>query len=210
MNNGHRYDAYDRSKSKVYVGEYASKGNALANALAEAVYMTSLERNGDVVKMSSYAPLLANQNHTSWNPNLIYFTNTEITPTVNYYVQQLFSANAGDTYYADAVRFQKGSTPDSLLAASCVKDSKTKTVILKVVNAGSASVAAGIDLSRFGKLSSKATVAVLSGKPQDKNTAQNPSTVSPVNNELSVRKTFTYKAPAYFVSVIRITYGKSD
>jgi alpha-L-arabinofuranosidase len=98
LNNLRRYDGYDRAGAKVYLGEYASRGNRLFNALAEAAYLTSLERNADVVRMASYAPLLGRQNHTQWNPNLIYFNNTQVAPTVNYYVQQLFSRNRGDQY----------------------------------------------------------------------------------------------------------------
>jgi len=207
LNNNSRYDRYDRSKSKVYVGEYASKGNTLANALAEAAYMTSLERNGDVVKMASYAPLLANQNHVSWNPDLIYFTNTEVTPTVNYYVQQLFSANAGDTYYPGIVKFLNQAKPDSVLAASCVKDSKTGDVIIKIVNAGNTASSTKINLAAIGKISPKATLAVLTGKPGDKNTAQRAQQVLPANSELAVTKSFNYNAPAYSLSVIRIPSG---
>ena len=101
--NQKRYDAYDRSKSKVYLGEYASQGNTLFNAIAEAAYMTSLERNGDVVRLTSYAPLLAKAKHTQWNPDLIYFNNTTIYRTPNYYVQQLFSTNEGDVYHSNVV-----------------------------------------------------------------------------------------------------------
>ena len=100
--NLNRYDAYDRTRSKVYLGEYAShdlrKQPTLRSALAEAAYMTSLERNGDVVRMASYAPLLGKLGHTQWDPDLIYFTNTAVHPTINYYVQRLFGSNSGDTY----------------------------------------------------------------------------------------------------------------
>jgi alpha-L-arabinofuranosidase len=98
LQNLHRYDNYDRSGPKVYVGEYASKRNSLFNALAEAAYLTSLERNGDVVRMASYAPLLGRENHMQWQPNLIYFNNSTVCPSVNYYVQQLFGQNQGDVY----------------------------------------------------------------------------------------------------------------
>ncbi len=103
--NLNRYDSYDRSRSKVYLGEYASKGNTLYNALAEAAYMTALERNGDVVRLASYAPLLGKDRHTQWNPNLIYFTNDVVVPTVNYYVQKLFGQNAGQTYLPTEVTY---------------------------------------------------------------------------------------------------------
>ncbi|MGA2060838.1 MAG: alpha-L-arabinofuranosidase C-terminal domain-containing protein [Thermoguttaceae bacterium] len=105
LGNLKRYDSYDRSRSKVYVGEYASWGSKLDNALAEAAYMTSLERNGDVVHLASYAPLLGRDRHTQWNPDLIYFNNAAVVPTVNYYVQQLFSLNSGDTCLSTDVSY---------------------------------------------------------------------------------------------------------
>jgi alpha-L-arabinofuranosidase len=105
LGNLKRYDSYDRSRSKVYLGEYASKGNTLFNALSEAAYMTALERNGDVVRLASYAPLLGKDRHTQWNPNLIYFNNAVVVPTVNYYVQQLFSLNSGDSYVSTDVSY---------------------------------------------------------------------------------------------------------
>ncbi len=104
LNNLHRYDSYDRSGPKVYLGEYASRGNTLFNALSEAAYLTSLERNGDVVHLSSYAPLLAKTGHTQWNPDLIYFDNTSIMLTANYHVQRLFGENPGDQWLDNEVK----------------------------------------------------------------------------------------------------------
>ncbi|WP_156004631.1 alpha-L-arabinofuranosidase C-terminal domain-containing protein [Streptomonospora sp. PA3] len=94
--NNHRYDSYDRGGPDVYVGEFASQGNRFSNALAEAAYMTGLERNADVVRMASYAPLLAAEWDTQWTPDLIWFDNSTAWGSANYEVQKLFSANAGD------------------------------------------------------------------------------------------------------------------
>jgi alpha-N-arabinofuranosidase len=209
LNNLKRYDTYDRSASKVYVGEYAAhdvkRESTLRSALAEAAYMTMLERNGDVVRMASYAPLLARKDHVSWSPDLIYFTGTTILPTVNYYVQQLFSVNQGDLYYSGIVT---GDPNDSTLAASCVKDSKSGDVILKIVNAGSNSSPVKIDLSGFGSINSKAVLKVLRGKPDEKNTFQDPSTLVPVTSDMIVKKITTYAVPPYSLSVIRIRSKK--
>ncbi len=79
----------------VFLGEYASKSNRLESALAEAAYMTGLERNGDIVTMAAYAPLFGNLTATHWAPDLIWFNNHQVTPSVNYYVQKLFSVNQG-------------------------------------------------------------------------------------------------------------------
>ena len=100
INNATRYDGYNRSGPKVYVGEYAvtsGSGNGnLAAALGEAAFMTGLERNADVVSMASYAPLFANLNNKDWNPDLIYFNGQQVYGTPSYYVQQMFSQNRGD------------------------------------------------------------------------------------------------------------------
>jgi alpha-L-arabinofuranosidase len=100
-----RYDNYDRSGPKVFMGEYAAQSvdiaspdnrNNLRCALAEAAFMTGLERNSDVVVMSSYAPLLAHEEAWQWRPNLLWFDNITAYATPNYYVQQMFSQNRGD------------------------------------------------------------------------------------------------------------------
>ena len=79
----------------VFVGEYASWSNTLNSALSEAAYMTGLERNGDIVVMAAYAPLFGNLTATHWSPDLIWFNNHQVTPSINYHVQKLFSVNQG-------------------------------------------------------------------------------------------------------------------
>lgn len=132
LNNRDYYDKYDRKAAKVYLGEWASKGRKVGNALVEAFHLCNVERNADVVAMASYAPLLAKDKHYNWNPNLIYFNNTEVHPTASYEIQRLFSVYGGDSYV------ESGLTADSLVAsrvaASVVKDSKTGKTWLKLVN----------------------------------------------------------------------------
>lgn len=96
-----KYDSYSRSGPKVFVGEYAvtsgygTYGN-LSAALGEASFMTGMERNSDLVKMASYAPLFANVNGTQWHPDLIYYNDSQVFGTPSYYVQKMFSQNRGD------------------------------------------------------------------------------------------------------------------
>lgn len=94
----YRYDNYRRdTNTKVFLGEYASKGNTWYNALSEAAYMTGLERNADVVRMASYAPMFAKYGNVQWSAaNMIWFTNDDYVLTPNYYVQSLFSNTQGD------------------------------------------------------------------------------------------------------------------
>ncbi|WP_329246257.1 carbohydrate binding domain-containing protein [Streptomyces sp. NBC_01478] len=95
LQNNSRYDSYDRTGPKVFLGEYASGGNAFKNGLAEAAYMTGLERNADVVKLASYAPLFANEDYVQWRPDLVWFNNHASWGSANYEVQKLFMNNVG-------------------------------------------------------------------------------------------------------------------
>lgn len=94
--NTERYDAYKRGTTKVFLGEYAAKANDWTAALAEAAFMTALERNGDVVEMACYAPLFGNTK-TQWTPDMIWLNNNSLYGSVNYYIQKIFSTNVGTT-----------------------------------------------------------------------------------------------------------------
>lgn len=93
----HKYDAYDRKGPKIYVGEYAVNQNVgagnLMGALAEAAFMTGMERNADVVTMASYAPLLENVRDREWPTNLIRFDSSRVIHRSSYLVQKLFGQN---------------------------------------------------------------------------------------------------------------------
>lgn len=197
-----RYDSYNRSQSKVYIGEYASWGNKLFNAIAEAAYMTSLERNGDVVRLASYAPMLAKIGHTQWNPDMIYFNNTTICPSVNYYVQQLFSLNQGDEYFSNIISW--GDATKNELASSCVRDAKTGDIIIKLVNTDSVPALAKVNLSDFKYINSNASCTVLSGNPKDENTFKNIENIIPKTTAFTAGRLFIYNTPAYSLTVIRI------
>jgi alpha-L-arabinofuranosidase len=201
LGNHFRYDKYNRKGPKVYLGEYASWGNKLFNAIAEAAYMTSFERNGDVFVMASYAPLLAKKGFTQWTTDLIFFDNINIVPTPNFYVQEMFMTNQGDFYFGDIVKTDKN---DSLQAASCVVDIHTGDVILRLVNVGSETKSMNVDLSRFRNIGTSAVQTILTGAPTDENTFENPDRVKPVKSEITIRKKFDYLAPPMSLTVIRI------
>ncbi|MXN90089.1 alpha-L-arabinofuranosidase [Flavobacterium sp. Sd200] len=140
--NATRYDKYDRKGPKVFAGEYAVQSKAIASpenknnwdgALAEAAFMTGLERNAEVVNLTSYAPLFAHAEGWQWTPDLIWFNNLESYATPNYYVQQLYGTNAGTDLVA-VTEGGKAITGQNGLFASAVTDKNTKEVIVKVVN----------------------------------------------------------------------------
>lgn len=205
IENQHRYDKYDRAKGGVYLGEYASWGNKMRNAISEAAYMTSLERNGDVVRMASYAPLLAKKNFTQWKTDMIFFDNVSICPTPNYFVQKMFSANQGDYYFDKVIAKDE---KDINLAASCVQDSKTGDIILKLVNFNEAAKPMKVNLGKFGKLAAQAEKTVLAGSADAENTFENSRAIAPANSTVKISKSFDYSAPAMSLTVIRIKTKK--
>ncbi|MCQ2096072.1 MAG: family 43 glycosylhydrolase [Bacteroidaceae bacterium] len=96
FNNNHLFDEAPRQHD-IYVGEYACNagvggGNLLA-AISEAAFILGMERNSDVVKMSSYAPLFENFNRKDWPCNLIHFNSNETYGRASYYVQQMAAEN---------------------------------------------------------------------------------------------------------------------
>jgi alpha-L-arabinofuranosidase len=202
----HRYDSYKRNATQVYLGEYASWGNKQRNAIAEAAYMTALERNGDVVRMASYAPMLAKKGFTQWGTDMIFFDNTSICLTPNYYVQKLFAANAGDTYVSNVI---VKDDKDSTLAASCVQDRKTGDVIVKLVNYDSSkSKKIVVDLSTFKNIQSNAQQIVLVGNANAENSLEMKEVISPVESTIAVGKKFSYNTPPMSLTVVRIRTRK--
>lgn len=196
INNQDFYDSYDRSRSKVYLGEYASRGNAFYNALAEALYLTSLERNGDVVSMTSYAPLLARDKHTQWNPDLIYFTGNEVKPTVNYFVQQLYGENPGDTYLQSAVTLSDDNNEAAKrIGVSVVKDDASGDVIVKLVNLLPVAVTPSLNLANIATKDT-ATYTVFTDKPESK-------TARPAAAKISAKEALAKELPPYSFTVIR-------
>lgn len=107
LENNQRYDTYDRSGPKVFLGEYASQDNKWYNALTEAAFMTGLERNADVVKLASYAPLLAHEDAVQWRPDMIWFDNSASWGSTSYETQKLFMNNVGD----EVVPSKSSATP---------------------------------------------------------------------------------------------------
>lgn len=201
--NQNYYDNYDRNSSKVYLGEYAAhlpgRPTNLETALAEALYLTAVERNGDVVEMTSYAPLLAKERFTQWNPDLIYFNNTEVKPTVGYYVQKMYGHNMGDRYINSRIDLNGDyeKAVENRVAVSVVKDSQGQALIIKLVNMLPVALQTGLKVEDLKISATRATRTVLTGHPGDKK-------LLPVEDEIVVGSDFEVELAPYSFSIIRI------
>ncbi len=197
-----QYDNYPRDrKTKVYLGEYAAKDKKLIDALAEGLYLLHVERNADVVVMTSYAPLFARKNTNNWNPDLIYFDNERPFLTCSYYVQQMFGQSSGDYFYGECVKFDRED--DNLLGQSVVLDTQARKLYLKVCNAGENAAKATIDLSRFSGFKS-VTKTVIKGQPGDENNFdQQP--IAPVTESVKLKSKATLDVDPYSITLYAIS-----
>lgn len=197
-----QYDSYPRDrKTKVYLGEYASKDKKLRDALAEALYLIHVERNGDVVCMTSYAPLFAKKNATNWNPDLIYFDNERPFLTCSYYVQQMFGKSSGNYYYGDCVKFSGEKT--NMQEQSVVLNTKTHQLFVKLCNASADSRTATIDLSRFKGVKTAAVKTTISGSPDDENN-YDAQPIAPVTENVKVKKQMNVDVKPYSFTMFTI------
>ena len=218
FNNASRYDNYERKGPKIFAGEYAahSKENTDAesrnnweSALAEAAFMTGLERNADIVQMCSYAPLLAHVDAWQWRPDLIWFDNLRTVATPNYYVQKLFSNNKG----TDVVTITENEKPvagkDSLYS-SAVIDGQKGELIIKIVNIASASQTIELNLTGIKLAKSDAVSQTLASNDlYSYNNLSELDKLRPEERKFSIKTNkFDQNLPAYSVTVLKILIDK--
>ena len=206
--NSRQYDKYPRKRqTKVYLGEYAAKDKKLIDALAEGLYLLHVERNGDVVDMTSYAPLFAKKNATNWNPDLIYFDNERPYLTCSYYVQQMFGLSAGNYYYGNCVSFKgdkKGVVQpieNSRYGQSVILNTESRRLFVKLCNAGDETKTADIDLSRFKTLKPTVKKTMLTGNPDDENNFDK-QPIAPKTEELKAEKKTAIELPPYTMMML--------
>lgn len=212
LKNADRYDNYPRSGPKVFAGEFAAQSISTTNpenrnnwetALSEAAFITGLERNSDLVVMTSYAPLLAHEEAWQWKPDLIWFNNLESYGTANYEVQKLFGNHTG-THLLEIHSQNKPLTGQEGLYASSALDANSDELIVKLVNTNTQALDVNIAVSG-GKLSKKATAILLQSDDRDAiNSFETPSVIAPKtqNLNLSGNKIQTTLLPSS-VTVIR-------
>ena len=213
--NANRYDKYPRNGAKVFAGEYAAQSdktvsvnnkNCWITALAEAAFMTGLERNADVVSMASYAPLFAHVDGWQWTPDLIWVNNLQCVGTPDYYVQKLFSLNKGTKVVPVTMNNNLVEGQDSLYA-SAVTDAATNELIIKIVNASGKEQQGNVALDGVKNAALKGVFTILKSDDglYSMNTFDNPEKICPQEKEITVTESkLDIMLPAYSFSVIRV------
>ena len=155
--NADRYDSYDRNGPQVFAGEYAAQSVATASpenennwecALSEAAFMTGIERNADLVRMTSYAPLMAHTEGWQWKTDLIWFNNLSSYGTPSYYVQKMYGQNPGTHLLKTLVNGEKAVGQENIYASS-VYDENSKEILIKLVNTSESERAVQVNIKGF-------------------------------------------------------------
>lgn len=194
-----RYDSYDRTLPKVFIGEYAAHTSPDVPkrrcnwecALYEAAFLTGVERNSDHVIMTCYAPLFAREDHQQWQPDMIWFDNDRVYGTPSYYVQKVFSEYSGGTI-VDVLSFS-----NDVKVSANIKDNGE--LIIKAVNIS------GENKDFIVKTENKYNCCKITEIAADlnaENSFESPENVSPIERSMSPEGMFRIKP--YSVNVIRL------
>ncbi|MGD0157325.1 MAG: alpha-L-arabinofuranosidase C-terminal domain-containing protein [Terracidiphilus sp.] len=205
----HHYDAYDRNGPKIFVGEWATREGDptpdLDAALADAAWLTGLERNSDLIIMTSYAPFFVNVNAGAmqWPADLIGYDALSSYGSPSYFTQKMFSTHLGTEIVPAALA---GTPPRVFVSAT--RDDAARKLFIKVVNANSTPQALAIDLEGVSKVAKQATLITMSGKtPNATNSISDPDLVVPVSHTVAVSgPKFTETFVAYSVNVLEVSY----
>jgi alpha-N-arabinofuranosidase len=203
------YDQDDRKGPKVFVGEWATReGDPTPNfngALGDAAWMTSMERNSDLIVMHCYAPLFVNVNPggMQWKTDLIGYNNLESYGSPAYYAQVIFANHIGNV----TPRSTLTADPSVFLPYSVTRQTQTDKVFLKVVNPGHPARTVTIALKGAKNIAGEGqSITLRADGPTDTNTIAEPTRIVPVTEPLkNVNSQFSYTFPAWSITVLEIT-----
>ncbi|NDH06238.1 alpha-L-arabinofuranosidase, partial [bacterium] len=212
QDNVKRYDNYPRNGSKVFAGEYAAhpdktigpNKNNWFGAISEAAFLTGLERNADVVRMASYAPLFAHLDAWQWAPDLIWVDNLRVLPSPSYLIQKLFSLNKGHKIIPALLGNQPIAGQDSLFATSSI-DTVKKELIVKIVNTSSKEQQLHVNIQGVQLGEGKGMRCLLQNQDlQAMAIFEKPDAFFLQQDALHLEQNMPYAAAPYSVNILRI------
>lgn len=214
-----KYDRYSRATPPIMIGQWSSRDTKMtsscAAAVADAIYLSSLERNGDMVRMACYGPLLVNAGASypqypggppyaaamQWATDLIGYDGLNSFGSVSYYIQQMFIRNHGDTILPAQVGYQ----PSELVFVCASRVDATGELILKVINSAEVDKNIEINLQGAPSLEDTATGEVLNGAAGDVNSLLRPTAIVPKPLRVTgVSSKFVHVFPRKSVTVLRL------
>jgi alpha-N-arabinofuranosidase len=208
LSDADHYDKADRNGPKIFVGEWATREGSptpnLQAALGDSAWMTGMERNSDLVIMSSYAPLFVNVNPggMQWETDLIGYDTLTSYGSPSYYAQLLFANHVGTEVVASTLN------AGPRLYTSVTRDEKQRKIFVKIVNATSDEQPLGITLSGAPNVKRSATLITLSGKsPDATNSITDPEAIVPVTHPIQIKGAqFEHRFAPYSINVLALSY----
>jgi alpha-N-arabinofuranosidase len=204
----HHYDSYDRNGPKIFVGEWATReGDPTPNlqaALADAAWLTGLERNSDLVIMSCYAPLFVNVNPggMQWSTDLIGYNAISSYGSPSYYAQAMFGTHVGTEVVSSTL-----SNAGERVYSSVTRDEKAKKLTIKIVNGTSDAKPLAINIEG-AKVKPQGKLITLSGKtPNATNSITDPKAVVPTEHPITIAgPKFTQTLAPYSINILELSY----
>jgi len=234
-NNFHQYDKRSRAntESKVFVGEWATRVGTptpnMAGALGDAIWMSGMENNADVVTMECFAPLFVNVSQLTgnnrsmqWESDLIGYTALNSYGSPSYHVEVMYAQNSGEIIVpikAEGIPSvdqtvigggrRGGSTPQVRkvpgIYYSAQRDAKG-VINLKLVNVAETPLDVNIKLAGVKSVSAKGEAVVLKAeKADDTNLIGDPAKLEPAKEKVDgLSSSFTRTLPKFSVTVLKI------
>ncbi|KAG9120169.1 hypothetical protein FRC07_004443, partial [Ceratobasidium sp. 392] len=212
-----QYDNYPRDGAQVFFGEYVQRSlvrigfashiqlvyPTLQGAVAEAAFLTGLERNSDVVFASAYAPTMQHVSSSGWSPNIASFDAGSVVKSPSYYVQHMFSTNRG----TEVIKTNPAPSANVPLHWVASHDSKSKAVYIKASNTANTTYTAKFALDFAISSNSVGLTLLTASNATVSNTLENPNGAVPKTSTIPVRSgatSFDYTMPANSVAIFNI------
>jgi alpha-L-arabinofuranosidase len=208
----HRYDTIDPACKRICVAEYASSihgngGGVIGNfgdALGDAAFMLGCERNSERMWWTGYGNYAGLVGHGNFGPCIVWNDAVSNFASPSYYMQKtLFTENQGTRL----LPFTQ-STDRCFWSASVDTASRKTAILLKIANKSDTAEAVDITLKGVDKVDPTGRSITLTGALADENTLANPTKVIPSVGTFSARPNFSYRFPAYSITVLRIGSSK--
>ena len=217
----HLYDNRPRTGPKVFVGEWATRVGSptpnMAGALGDAAWMCCMERNSDLVLLSSYAPLFVNVSDLAkggsmqWRSDLLGYDALTSYGSPSYYAQAMFSSNHGEHVLAtDSLNVPTYTTRSGRQVPSlffdATRDSQSGTIFLKIINRLGSPQSIHVKITGANNVNSSAEAVVMSASsPDDTNSIQEPTKIIPVTSNVDgLSADFTRAFPPFSITILKV------
>ena len=204
----HRYDKAPRTGPKIFVGEWATRSGSptpnFGDALGDAAWMTSLERNSDLIIMAAYAPLLVNVSPGAmqWPTDLIGYDAGTTYASPSYWAQSLFAAHLGEGTAKSSIAGE-----NKRFFYSSTVGNKDKVLHLKLVNASSLAQPLALTLQGIDKARTAHVETLHAATFDATNSIHDPDAIHPVTSTASIPGShWSHTVPPYTIEVVDIPF----